>query len=178
MIRALALVLAAYLAVIAQDFLPSMPFFAGAHVLLLPIVVCYALLWMPFPAALAFALYAGLIGDLASVHLDGDRVEIGLGWSMLYYVLVAAALHLPRRPWSVLRWETHCLVSAGATYFLLAAQYLMVCLRRGNLLLDGPTFLQLLGSALAVLLLAPLFYFFFGLFPAGRQHPRVGRVKR
>jgi len=178
MIRALALVVAAYLAVVVQDFLPSMPFFAGAHILLLPMVVCYALLWMPFPAALAFALYAGLIGDLASVHLDGDRVEIGLGWSMLYYVLIAAALHLPRRSWAVLRWETHCLVSAGATFFLLVGQYSMVCLRRGNFLFDGSAFAQLAGPALAALLLAPLLYFFFGIFPAGMQRPRIRRVKR
>lgn len=178
MIRAPVLVLSAYLAVIAQDFLPPMPFFANAHVLLLPIIVCYALLWMPFPAALAFALYAGFIGDLASLHVDGDRIEIGLGWSMLYYVLVAAVLNLPRWPFAGLRWETHCLASAGATFFLLAGQYFTVCLRRGSFVLDGSAIAQLTGPALAALLLAPLFYFFFGLFPAGVQRPRTHRVAR
>jgi hypothetical protein len=177
MIRTLVLVVSAYLAVIAQDFLPGMPFFAGAHVLILPVIVCYALLWMPFPGALAFALYAGLLADLSSLHVDGDHVEIGLGWSMLYYVLVAAVLSLPRWPVSGLRWETHCLVSGAATFFLLAGQYLMVCLRR-HFVFDGAVFLQIVGPALAALLLAPLFFFFFGLFPGGTHRFRGRRVAR
>jgi hypothetical protein len=175
MIRALVLVLSAYAAVVAQDFLPGMPFFAGAHILILPVIVCYALLWLPFPAALGFALYAGLIGDLAMMHVDGDRVEIGLGWSMLYYVLLAAVLRLlpalPAEP----RWETHCLASGAATFFLLAGQYLMVCLRRESFMLNGAVFAQIIGPALAALLLAPLLYHFFGLFPGDRFSPRRAR---
>lgn len=177
MIRALVLVAAVYVAVILQEFLPAMPFFAGAHVLLLPAIVCYALLWMPFPAALAFALYTGLIGDLAMIHVDGEHVEIGLGWSMLYYVLLAAVLRfaLPVSP--APRWETHCLASGAATFFLLAGQYLMVCLRRESFVFDGAIFAQIAGPALAALLLAPLLYFFFGLFP-DRVYRRVRRVAR
>lgn len=177
MIRALVLVLSAYLAVVVQDFLPAMPFFAGAHILILPVIVCYALLWMPFPGALAFALYGGLLADLSSLHVDGDHVEIGLGWSMLYYVLVAAALNLPRWPVAGLRWETHCLVSGAATFFLLAGQYLMVCLRR-HLVFDGAVFGQIVGPALAALFIAPLLYFFFGLFPGGAHRSRGRRVAR
>lgn len=177
MIRALVLVLSAYLAVIVQDFLPAMPFFGGAHVLLLPVVVCYALLWMPFPGALGFALYAGLLADLSSLHVNGDHVEIGLGWSMLYYVLVAAVLNLPRWPVSGLRWETHCLVSGAATFFLLTGQYLMVCLRR-HFVFDLAVLGQIVGPALAALLLAPLFYFFFSLFPGNAQRLPGGRVAR
>lgn len=178
MIRGLALVVAAYLAVIVQDFLPGMPFFADAHILLLPIIVCYALLWMPFPAALAFALYAGLLGDLATLHVDGDHVEIGLGWSMLYYVLLAAVLRLLPALRLDARWETHCLASAAATFFLLAGQYLMVCLRRGSFVLDGTVSARIVGPALAALLIAPLLCFFFGLFPAGGSGRQARRVTR
>lgn len=173
MIRALVLVVAAYVAVIVQDFLPPMPFFADAHILLLPILVCYALLWMPFPAALAFALYAGLIGDLAMAHIDGTQVEIGLGWSMLYYVLLAAALRFTHIPF---RWETHCLVSGMATLFLLIVQYLMVSLRRESFILDGVMGAKIAGPAVAALLLAPIFHLILGLFPGGalrrqKAHP-------
>ena len=178
MIRGLVLVVSAYLAVIAQEFLPAMPFFAGAHILILPIIVCYALLWMPFPAALAFALYAGLLGDLAMLHVDGERVEIGLGWSMLYYVLLAAVLRLPSALQLEARWETHCLASGAATFFLLAGQYLMVCLRRESFVLNGAVFAQIFGPALAALLLAPLLYHFFGLFPGGEFRQRARRVAR
>lgn len=175
MIRALVLVVAAYLAVILPDFIPAMPFFAGAHVLLLPIVVCYALLWMPFPAAVAFALAAGLAGDLASLHVDGEHVEIGLGWSMLFYVFLTAALDLAVRTSPRLRWENHCLSSGAAAFLFLAGQYAMIGLRRGDLALDGAVFAQIAGPALSALLLAPLFYLFFGLFPA---HIRTKSVRR
>lgn len=178
MIRALVLVLSAYVVVIAQDYLPAMPFFAGAHVLLLPVIVCYGLLWLPFPAALGFALYAGLLGDLAMLHVDGARVEIGLGWSMLYYVLLAAALRLLFAASSGLRWESHCLASGAAAFFLLAGQYLMVCLRRESFVFSGAIFAQIAGPALAALLLAPLFYFFFGLFPDRGFRRRARRVAR
>lgn len=178
MIRVLVLVVAAYAAAIAPEFLPGMPFFDGAHVILVPVVVCYGLLWLPFPAGLAFALYAGLLGDLAMLHIDGERVEIGLGWSMLFYVLLAAALRLlPGLP-GKLRWETHCLVSGASTFLLLAGQYLTVCLRREAFMFNGAVFAHLAGPALAALLLAPLAYLFFGLFPdlgSGRRGRRVAR---
>lgn len=174
MIRAIVLVLSVYAAVIAQDFLPAMPFFANAHILPVPVIVCYALLWMPFPAALGFALYAGLLGDLASLHIDGDHVEIGLGWSMLYYVLLAAVLHLVVKPRQGLRWETHCLASGAATFLLLSGQFLMLCLRRESMAFDGALFAQLIGPSVAALLLAPPFYFFFGLFP-DKARSRPGR---
>ena len=172
MIRALVLVIAAYVAVIAQDFLPPMAFFADARVLLLPILTCYALLWMPFPAALAFALYAGLLGDLAMAHIDGTQVEIGLGWSMLYYVLLAAILRFSRAPF---RWETHCLASGAATLLLLVMQYLMVSLRRESFILDGSMASKIAGPAVAALLLAPLFYFILGIFPGGGLRLRKSR---
>lgn len=178
MIRALVLVVSAYLAVILPDFIPAMPFFAGAHVLLLPIVVCYALLWMPFPAAVGFALGAGLAGDLATLHVDGERVEIGLGWSMLFYVLLAAALEIAVRKSPRLRWETHCLSSGAAAFLFLAGQYAMIGLRRGDLAFDGATFAQIAGPALSALLLAPLFYLFFGLFPAQTRTKDARRTTR
>lgn len=178
MIRTAVLVVAAYLAVIAQEFLPTMPFFAGAHVYLLPVIVCYALLWLPFPGALAFALYAGLLGDLAMLHVNGGRVEIGLGWSMLFYVFLAALLRLLAPRDSAPRWETHCLASGLATFALLAGQYFTVCLRREAFMFNGAVFAQLAGPALAALLLAPLLFHFFGLWPGFSSTRRARRVAR
>jgi hypothetical protein len=178
MIRALVLVLSAYAAVIVQEFLPGMPFFAGAHVLLLPVIVCYAVIRLPFPAALAFALYAGLLGDLSMLQVDGERVEIGLGWSMLYYVLLVGVLRLLPSIAPEPRWETHCLASGAATLFLLTGQYLMVCLRRESFFLSGAVFAQIIGPAVAALLLAPLLYHFFGLFPDRGFRRRAHRVAR
>jgi hypothetical protein len=165
MIRALILAVLIYLALIAQDFLPAVPFLGGSHVLVVPLLFVYAALWLPFPGTLGFALYTGLLSDLTFLHATGDQVEIGLGWSMLFYVFLGTALRLlqPLAPGG--RWEIHCLASGLATSLLLLVQYLMVCLRRESFLLDGTILWQVFGPGLAALMLAPPAYFFLRLFP-------------
>lgn len=174
MIRGIALVVAVYLALVAQEFLPGIPFLDGAKVLIVPVLFCYAALWMPFPAMLAFALYTGLLSDLSALHVVGDQVEIGLGWSMLFYVIAGSLLQGARPLFLEGRWEVHCLGSATVTLVLLLGQYLMVCLRRGSFMVDGAVFWHITGPAIAALFLAPLVYFLLGLFPAGAS----GRSRR
>jgi hypothetical protein len=175
MIRAAALVAAIYLALIAQEFIPPLGFLGGAHLLLVPLLFCYGALWLSFPAMLGLAVFTGLLSDLAFLHVVGDRVEIGLGWSILFYVIVGTALQ-PLRPLFLAgRWEVHCLASGAVTFLLLLAQYLMVCLRRGSFLFDGTIFWHLVGPAVLALLLAPVAGFLLGLLPAGRPAQRGRR---
>ena len=174
MIRAAVLVAAIYLALIAQEFIPPLGFLGGAHLLLVPLLFCYGALWLSFPAMLGLAVFTGLLSDLAYLHVIGDRVEIGLGWSILFYVLAGTAMQ-PLRPLFLAgRWEVHCLASGAVTLFLLLGQYLMVCLRRGSFMVDGTVFWHITGPAIAALLLAPPVYFLFGLFPGGAS----GRGRR
>lgn len=176
MIRALVLFAAVYVALIAQDFLPAMPFFANARPLLVPIIFCYGALWLPFPAMLGLALWSGLLSDLANLHVIGDQVEIGLGWSILFYAFTGTLLQTLREAFADGRWEIHALASGVLTLLLLAGQYIMVCLRRESFYFDGTVFWHIAGPAIAALLLAPVFYFFFRLFPGGfRQQARRGR---
>lgn len=173
MIRSVALFAAIYLALVAQEFIPPVPFLGGAHLLLVPVLFCYGALWLPFPAMLGLSLFTGLLSDLAFLHVVGDRVEIGLGWSMLFYVFLGTALR-PLQPLFLQgRWEVHCLASGAATLSLLLLQYIMVCLRRGSFLFDWNVCWHIAGPAVLALLLAPLVYFFFKLLPAGK--PLRGR---
>ena len=52
MIRSIALFAAIYLALVAQEFIPPVPFLGGAHLLLVPVLFCYGALWLAFPAML------------------------------------------------------------------------------------------------------------------------------
>lgn len=174
MIRAIFLFAAVYVALIAQEYIPPLPFLGGAHLLLVPVIFCFGALWLSFPAMLGLALFTGLLSDLAFLHVIGDRVEIGLGWSMLFYVLAGTALQ-PLRPLFLEgRWEVHCLASGAVTLLLLLFQYAMVCLRRGSFLFDGTIFWHLAGPALLALLLAPAVCFFFSLLPAATPERRRG----
>ena len=175
MIRALVLFAAVYLVIIVQEFLPAVPFFANARLLLVPVVFCYGALWLPFPAMLGFALWSGLLSDLADLHVAGDRVEIGLGWTMLFYVLAGTVLQLWRDAFAGGRWEIHALASGVLTLLLQAGRYAMVCLRRGSFLFDWTIFWHIIGPAVLALLLAPAVYFFFSLLPAGTSSGQPGR---
>jgi hypothetical protein len=176
MIRALVLFAAVYVVLIAQEFLPALPFFANARLLLVPVIFCYGALWLPFPAMLGLALWTGLLSDLANLHVIGDQVEIGLGWSILFYVFTGTLLQMLREAFAGGRWEIHALASGALTLLLLLGQYAMVCLRRESFYFDGTVFWHIAGPALAALFLAPLFYFFFRLFPGGfHQQARRGR---
>jgi hypothetical protein len=176
MIRALVLFAAVYVVLIAQEFLPALPFFANARLLLVPVIFCYGALWLPFPAMLGLALWTGLLSDLANLHVIGDQVEIGLGWSILFYVFTGTLLQMLREAFAGGRWEIHALASGALTLLLLLGQYAMVCLRRESFYFDGTVFWHIAGPALAALVLAPLFYFFFRLFPGGfHQQARRGR---
>lgn len=178
MIRAFVLAAAIYLAVIIQEFIPPLAFLDDARVLIVPVLFCYGALWLPFPAMLALALYAGFVSDLANLHVIGDRVEIGLGWSMLCYVLLGAVLNTFRRPFLAGRWEIHCLASGASTLLLLVGQYLMVCLRRESFVFNQTVVWQIAGPAVLALLMAPVIYIFLRILPAGSpdRFRRRGRL--
>jgi hypothetical protein len=167
MIRASVLFAAVYLALIAQEFLPGLPFLDNARLLIAPLLFCYGALGLPFPAMLGLALWTGLLSDLLNLHVVGEHVEIGLGWSMLFYVLVGALLQPLRGLSGAGRWEIHCLASAAVTFLLLVGQYTMVCLRRESFYFDGTVAWHIAGPAVAALFLAPPVYFFFQLLPGG-----------
>lgn len=167
MIRTLVLLAAVYLALVAQEFIPPASFFDGARIILVPSLFCYGALWLPFPGMLVFALYTGLLSDLAFLHIVGDRVEIGLGWTMLFYVLAGTALHSFRPLFLAGRWEIHCLASTAVTALLLLSQFLMVCLRRETFSFDKTILWQILGPALVAFFLAPILYFIFRFLPRG-----------
>ncbi len=167
MIRAIVLVAAIYLGVIAQEFLPEASFLGGARVLVVPAIFCFGALWLPFTGMLGLALYTGLVSDLAALHVVGEQVEIGLGWSMVFYIFVGTVLQILRMMFPQGRWEIHCLASGAVTLLLLLLQYLMISLRREDFLLNGTVLLQIIGPALIILLLAPVLYVFFQLLPEG-----------
>jgi hypothetical protein len=167
MIRVIVLVAAIYLGVIAQEFLPAASFLGGARLLVVPAIFCLGALSLPFPAVLGLALYTGLVSDLAALHVAGEQVEIGLGWSMVFYIFVGSVLQIMRMMSPRGRWEIHCLVAGTVTLLLVLLQYLMVCLRREEFFLHSTVLLQIIGPALIALFVAPVLYFFYQLLPEG-----------
>ncbi len=156
MIFFLLLVLGTVLAQITQLFLPPLDWMYGARIVLVPIIVFYGAMALPFPLMLVLAFLAGLLQDVMTVQVIGDKVEIAFGWSILLYGVLAGIMHGLRPLFIRGRWEVHCLLSGVGTSAILLVQYLMISFRRGSLDFTREVWWQIGGPGLLALLIAPV----------------------
>src|SRR2546430_4426504 len=92
------------IAQIAEFFIPSLDWMYHAHIYIVPVLVFYGAMALPFPLMLALALWAGVLLDALTVQVIGSKVEISLGWSILLYAVLAGIMHglrplFIRGPW-------------------------------------------------------------------------------
>src|ERR1700746_4079232 len=79
---------------IAELFIPALPWLYNSHVYIVPVIVFYGAMALPFPLMLALAFIAGFLWDAMTVQiLDAAHVEISFGWSILLYAVLAAIMH-------------------------------------------------------------------------------------
>jgi len=103
---------------IAEFFIPALPWLYNAHVYIVPVIVFYGAMALPFPLMLALALYAGLLLDALTVHVIGGKVEISTGSSILLYGMLAGIMHGLRPLGSALHSERrlHIVNNSGAIF--------------------------------------------------------------
>ncbi len=136
MIFFLVLVVLVFLAQIVEIFIPPLDWMFNAHVYIVPVIVFYGAMALPFPLMLSLAFVAGFLWDAMTVQLLDAHVEISFGWSILLYAVLAAIMHGLRPLFNRGRWEVHCVLSGVCTALILLAQYLMISFRRGSLILN------------------------------------------
>jgi hypothetical protein len=105
------------MAQIAEFFIPALPWLYNAHVYIVPVIVFYGAMALPFPLMLALALYAGVLLDAVTVQVIGGKVEISTGSSILIYGVLAGVMHGLRPLFARGRWEVHCILSGVFTSF-------------------------------------------------------------
>jgi hypothetical protein len=148
----LALVL---IAQIVEYFIPPLAWMYNAHIYIVPVIVFYGAMALPFPLMLALAFFAGVLLDALTVQVIGSRVEISLGWSILLYAVLAGIMHGLRPLFVRGRWEVHCILSGVCTSLIILAQYLMITFRRGTLSFSPEVWWQIGGPGLITMLMAP-----------------------
>src|SRR5947199_8633089 len=111
---------------IAEFFIPALPWLYNAHVYIVPVIVFYGAMALPFPLMLALALYAGLLLDALTVHVIGGKVEISTGSSILLYGMLAGIMHALRPLFVRGRGEVHCILSGTCSAAIILAQYLVI----------------------------------------------------
>jgi hypothetical protein len=146
------------LAQIVEFFIPPLDWMYNARIYLVPVIVFYGAMALPFPLVLALAGFAGFLLDAVTVQALGPRVEISVGWSILLYAVLASIMHGLRPLFIRGRWEVHCLMSGVCTSSILLSQYLMIAFRRGSLFFTREAWWQIAGPGVIALLMAPLIF--------------------
>ena len=151
-----------FLVLVAQIvgiFLPALDWMYGAHIYIVPVIVFYGAMALPFSLMLALAFWAGFLLDALTVQVIGPRVEIAFGWSIILYAVLAGIMH-----------GLGPLVCAGAMgsplhserrlHFALFcwSQYLMISFRRGSIFFTPEVWWQIGGPGLIAMLMAPLVF--------------------
>jgi len=141
---------------LVEFFIPALPWMYNAHVYIVPVIVFYGAVVLPFPLMLALALYAGILLDALTVQVIGPRVEISLGSSILMYAVLAGIMHGLRPLFVRGRWEVHCILSGIGTSAIILAQYLMITFRRGSFFFSPEVWWQIGGPGLIAMVISPV----------------------
>jgi hypothetical protein len=156
----LLLLVAMFVALIVQHFIPALPVI-DARVLLMPIIMFYGALALPTPGMLVLAFCGGLMWDALHVQILSGNVEIALGWSIVLYAALGALMGGFRLLFQRGRWEIHCLLSGVCTSMIVLAEYLMITFRREPVvfLFNKDIWWRIGGAGLVAAFLSPFFFF-------------------
>lgn len=147
-----------FLSVVVQEFIPPVSWLYGARVLIMPVVMFYGALALPYWGMLALTFAAGFMWDALTVQIVDSNVEISLGWSILLYAALGAIMSGFRPVFQKGRWEIHCLGSGLFTSLIVMAEYLMITIRRGGFIFTNQIWWRIGGAGLIALMLAPIVY--------------------
>jgi hypothetical protein len=158
MILFLVLLVLIFFGHVAEFFIPPLEWMFDARVYIVPVIVFYGAMALPFPLVLTLAFVAGFMWDATTAQIIGGRVEISMGWSILLYAVLASIMHGLRPLFVRGRWEVHCVLSGVCTSLILLSQYLMISFRRGSLFFTRETWWQIGGPGIVAMLMAPLVF--------------------
>jgi hypothetical protein len=151
---------------VAQYFIPPLPgpWVEGARVMIMPVILFYGALALPFWSMLVLAFVGGFVWDAMTLQMVTDdtglqALEISLGWSIILYASLGAIMSglspLFRRG----RWEMHCLLSGLFTAMIVLTEYAVLTFRRGDFHFPAAIWWRAAGSGIVASLLAPVVFF-------------------
>lgn len=152
----LLLTIAIFLAFRVQEYLPPLEIFRGARILLVPMLFCYGALALPFWVVVLLAVYTGFLTDLTYLHVVDGRVEIALGWSMMYFIFLGMFVHGFEPAFRRGAWWLHPPLSVIGTSLFLALQFAMISFRRSGFEYHEVVLWRTLAPGVMAGLLAPL----------------------
>lgn len=157
-VGAVVLVLGVFFSFIIQEFIPPIQVLRGARVLLVPMLFCYAAMVMPAWLMLLMAFFTGFLTDLNYLHVVDGQVEIGLGFSIVFFVLFGLLANGFQPAFRRGHWWLHIVLSAIGTSVFLLLQFAMISFRREDFVFNELVVWRILGPGLVAGLLSPLLH--------------------
>jgi len=139
-----------------QEAIPASEIFCGARLLIVPSLVVYAGLALPAVGMLVVGVLGGFLCDLAFLHFELGRVEIGLGWSIVYFVVVGFLASGFQPFFFRGHWWVSIPLSCVAASLYLFLQFLMITFRREDIIFGEVTFWRIVGSGIFASAVAPV----------------------
>lgn len=177
-ILALTLLVAIFLTLILQEFLPPIDGPGGSRIQLVPLLFCLGALGLPYVWMLALALGGGLLLDLMSLQFYLNKPEIGLSTGIFFFLLVGAICQGLRPLFLRGHWWLLALMTFLSTAAWPALQFLLLSLRRmqeGGWQWDNEILWRIFLPAAVAAILSPALFFLVrlltGPFPYRRHEP-------
>lgn len=160
MIFFIIIVIASFLSLVVQEFIPPLMWLYGARVVIVPVLMFYGAMALPYWGMLSLAFICGLMEDAVVVtQVVDSQVEISLAWLILLYAALGAIMSGFRPLFQRGRWEIHCLMSGLFTCLILLSEYLKITVLRGGLIFPPEIWWRIGGSGVVAAMIAPIYFF-------------------
>ena len=191
MIRySLATILLLLAAFVVQQFLPAFTGLYHSRILLVQLVFLCCAVTVGQPTMLALAFIGGFLWDAqcALGPQGGDpavysqQVEnLRFGYSILLFGGMGVLMQGIQPLFKQGKWHFSALLSGIAVLLYLAAEYTIINFVRGDIVVNRPTFMQMLHTAILTMLFSPLVFWLLFRIAALFHHsinPEAGRRRR
>jgi hypothetical protein len=121
-------------------------------------IFCYAAMALPFSGMLIAAFLTGLLSDLMYLNVVGGRVEIALGCSIVYFVILGSIANGFRPSYLRGLWWPAIPLSVVGTWGYLLMQFGMISFRREGFVFEEAVLWRVLAPGLLAALFVPLLH--------------------
>jgi hypothetical protein len=104
------------------------------------------------------AVYTGYLSDLMYLHVVAGKVEIPLGYSILFFVIFGCVANGFRPAMKAGNYLPLVIFGGLGTSFYLLMQFLLITIQRGGFIWEEAVTWRIIVPGVLAALLAPLFY--------------------
>ncbi|MFC7336189.1 hypothetical protein ACFQY0_03295 [Haloferula chungangensis] len=154
-------------AVIAQQFIPSLTVLYGSRFLLLALVFLCAAVTVPVPVMLLLAFVCGFLTDAQNTigpHGGDPEVytrtveQLRFGYSILLYGFMGYLMHGIQPLFRQGQWQFSAMLSGVAVFLYLLVEYFLINFIRGGFVMNQTVLLKIACSSAITMTFSPLIF--------------------